>query len=92
MQSAAYFYQSNSRKLLKEVADSELILVKEIGKGREQLSADYDIALIKPRAKLVTVVGWLGVKFYPKPRLCMHTAEKGNYPDLFFDTISPSSL
>lgn len=41
--SAAYFYHSNSRELLKELIKSSLIFTEKIGKGREQLLANYDI-------------------------------------------------
>lgn len=41
--SAAYFYHSNSRELLKRLIKSRLIFTKRIGKGREQLLANYDI-------------------------------------------------
>jgi len=41
--SAAYFYHSNSRELLKELKKSYLIFTERIGKGREQLLANYDI-------------------------------------------------
>jgi len=42
--SAAYFYQSNSRELLKGMMNAGLIISQEIGKGREQLSANYEVA------------------------------------------------
>lgn len=41
--SAAYFYHSNSRELLKELIKSSLIFSEKIGKGREQLLANYDV-------------------------------------------------
>lgn len=46
--SATYFYQSNSRELLKEMVNSRLIFTEEIGKGREQLFANYDVIFAEP--------------------------------------------
>lgn len=45
--SAAYFYQSNSRSLLRKMVDSTLIMSRETGKGREQLSSNLEIVLEK---------------------------------------------